>query len=241
MASRASRLICSIMFCCSFMTNSFCTACASSRDLTFFSRSERLQALVELRVLGDLRPARLGFGLEVLPTAAGIERQKRGPLLDLVGGDRLVVDQHDDGLLALGGLGRLLLGLGRCRLRRGLAGGFWAASRDGCDSPMPPHRQAGTPLRRRRCDGRRADAWWPSRVRRARIDANEFTAEPSSAISVIHRTTMALAWQTGLRALFGGWDGPGIAPAARPLPSMSAYSFGPWFWSPNKWFSWSVL
>ena len=69
---------------------------------------------------------------------------------------------------------------------------------------------------------------------------HDLTAAPLSAIFLIHRTTVALAWQTGVACAFGGWDGPGCA-GRKTVAVMSAYSFGPWFWSPNKWFSWSVL
>ena len=64
---------------------------------------EVLEALVGLGVLDDLRPARLGLGLHVLRIAAGVGRHEAGALLDLPGGDRLVVDEHDDGLRAFRG------------------------------------------------------------------------------------------------------------------------------------------
>ena len=197
---------------------------------------EGLQALVGLWVLDDLRPARLGFGLEVRPTAAGLEREKRRPLLDLVAGDRLVVDEHDDGLLVLGRRDRLLR-LGCRRLRGGLAGGCLLGGKRpaGCrdSAGKQDHRRGGGDA----TDGVLTHG--RDRVRGVRFATDNFTAEPWSAIAVIHKTTVALAWQSGFGALFsvGGWDGPGIAPAGDALPSMSAHNFGPKFWSPKTRFS----
>ena len=119
---------------------------------TFFSRRRSCSALVGLRVLDDLRPARLGFGLEVLPAAAGIERQERGALLDLVGGDRLVVDEHDDGLLALAGLAPAgFSALGAAALRGGLAWGRLGGELRGVRSASARRKcRARAPQRRRR-------------------------------------------------------------------------------------------
>ena len=67
-------------------------------------------------------PARFGFGLQVRPPPLGCMAEKGGALLDLVGGDRLVVDEHDDGLLARCRGWTCFVGLGRRPLRGGLAG-----------------------------------------------------------------------------------------------------------------------
>ena len=200
------------MFCCSLMANSFWTACASSRDLTFFSRSRACSRSLSLRVLDDLRPARLGFGLEVLPAAAGIEGQERGALLDLVGGDRLVVDEHDDGLLALGGAGPSgFSALGAAGCAAAWRGAFWAASCAGALVNANARGRARTP---RAAAMRRAAMLMHGG--RAGLRGRESTANESYRRAagrrshVIHRTTVALAWQTVLARAFGGWDGPGL-------------------------------
>jgi hypothetical protein len=51
---------------------------------------------------------------------------------------------------------------------------------------------------------------------------------------------MAAAWRTGP----GAHSDVGMVRVARARSAagaFSAYSFGPWFWSPKTWFNWSVL
>src|SRR5690606_21143729 len=56
-----------------------------------------LEALVRLRVLNDRFPARFRLRTHVRARTAALKGDECGPLLDLIGGDGLVVDQHGDG------------------------------------------------------------------------------------------------------------------------------------------------
>src|SRR4029453_17740863 len=60
---------------------------------------------------------------------------------------------------------------------------------------------------------------------RARIETAKVIADAWSTIFVIHRTTVALAWQTGFACAFRWVGWPGDAPVARPLPSNERLQF----------------
>ena len=163
------------------------------------SRISRLQDGAQLLrwSFGHLRPARLGSGLERPSAILALRARNARPLLDLVGGDRLVVDEHDDGLLALGGRRGLLLGLGGAGCG-GLPGRgcFWAASGAGSNSSCRRMREQER-RRRRRCEIAGCKLIHGGRAGFEGANSTQPILPPShpSAILVIHRTTVARAWQ----------------------------------------------
>ena len=169
-----------------------------SRVLPWFflivsSRMQRSWALV----LSAARQA-----LEVLfdlLADVGVEGQERGALLDLVGGDRLVVDEHDDGLLALpdgagevfsaaGALGWAAACLGACR-------GCWAAS---VEDRAGVNAQAGRQGPQRGVEaacGRLKSIMMAGPVRGCDSQHAILPLSRARRAQSIHKTTVAPAWQ----------------------------------------------